>query len=105
MRARTVPSRGQQLADRLHAACSREGASLVQGARELPTLTRVAPNSVADGPLENTLTRARKILIDSGRVYMYGDSIVLEQGRGVDAKLIPLTAGARLEPIAPSLMA
>ena len=98
-------SRGQDLADRLFAACGLAENAPLPGARDLPALTGLTQDCAYLQPLENVAARARKILVDSGMVYVYGDSVVLEMGEPPDQSLVPLARGHKLESYTPALLA
>ncbi len=77
------------------------------GVRELPVLEGLTTNTVFDQLPENVIQNATELLVDSRRVFRYGNSIVMEadglEGRG--PTLVPLRRGATIEQGAASFLA
>jgi hypothetical protein len=90
-------SRGRDLAQRLRAGCALAGRAPTPGARDLPVLTGLTPTSLFLEPLENVRDQATRILLDSERVYLYGDDVVLEAIVGSDRRLVPLARYAAID--------
>jgi hypothetical protein len=98
-------SRGRDLAQRLRDGRTQAGQALLPGARDLPILTGLTPQSIFLDPLENVRDRATRILVDSGRVYAYGGDISYERIDGPHRCLVPLTRGVIVERSAAAIMA
>lgn len=81
--------------------------ALVPGARSLPILWGLTPNGGFIHPQENVLVQAADLLVESGRVYAYGEAIVFEVQRldGEGFGLTPLRTGASVEVGAEDLLA
>src|SRR5262249_19203802 len=69
------------------------------GARPLPVLWGLLPRAGFTQPQENILVQAIKLLSESGRVFTYGDSIVMVMRRidGAGDRLAPLRTGSVAE--------
>ena len=67
---------------RLNAARLLVTRALSSTARDLPKLTGVTQRGDYHQQLENVHTKLVEILIDDGRVYRQGNSIVFEESRG-----------------------
>jgi hypothetical protein len=98
-------SRGHALAERLQLAIQEVRNAPVAGAREIAVLTGLSPNMVCGSPIENVLADAERILLGSGKVFTYGDAVVLELGQGEQAHLVSLAVGHQTEAAAASLLA
>ncbi len=61
-------------------------------------LQGLSPSCTADVPLENVLVKAQQFLTESGKVYYYGNSVVMEVGAAGTRKLLTLTTGNKVEP-------
>src|ERR1700692_2937573 len=81
-------ARGISLADRIWRGRSLVVNALLPGARELPLLHGVTMQGHFTEPAENVLARARQLLMDSGNVFQFGNSIVVTVGEGAAARLI-----------------
>ena len=79
--------------------------SLSSTARDLPKLTGVTQRGDYTRPLENVHTELVEILIDDGRVYRQGNSIVFEESPGENGTLKTIAVGGTLEANAPGLLA
>lgn len=91
-------SRGQDLALRLFEGCREADRALRPGARRLPVLHGVTPQCTFTLPQENVLADAGQILIDSQRIYHYGDNIVIECVHDGEKKIETLATARRPEP-------
>jgi len=98
-------SRGAALTQRLAAAVRRGRCCLVDGARTLPVVRGITPGFTAVRPLENVLHEVQTVLVNSGKIYRYGDNVVMDVGEDEAARLLHLTAGTHMEPDAPHLLA
>src|ERR1039458_9721550 len=77
----------------------------IPGARDLPVLTGLSPSGTFQEPQENVLFYARDQLVQSGRVYRYGDSIVFETKTSANGPgLTPLRNGSAIETSARALL-
>jgi hypothetical protein len=56
-------------------------------------------------PVESVLAAGRQILVGSGRVFRYGNSIVMTKGDGQSGQLVSLWTGCAVEPGAESILA
>ena len=91
-------SRGWALAKRLNKAIGNERNALKPGARDLKVLRGVDARGVCDRPLENVLDEFTTFLIESGRVYRYGNNIVMESGQQQHGELVPLSISRTPQP-------
>ena len=98
MSRRRSTSRGEDLAARLRRGRDVAERAARPGARELPILEGVAPNTTFDRPQENVLAAARRILVDSGRVFTYGNAVVMDVGEGEQRRLVTVTTDGHAEP-------
>lgn len=105
MTAKKNKSRGAVLAERFWKGRVKAGRAAVPGARTLPMIEGVTTKTTYTLPAENVLARTREILVKSGVIYRYGDSIVYETKSGSEGCLVPLTLGPKVEPSASSLLA
>ena len=96
---------GAIFAKRFTAARQQLGRAPVEGARDLPKISGLNPNGTASVPVENIYAKATKILSDSGKVYRYGDSLMLETGTDQSPSLEHLTTGCESLPTAHALLA
>jgi len=94
-------SRGAALAERLERGRRRAERAPRPGTRDLPVLRGVKPSSVFTLPQENVLADARRILVEDGRVFAYGSTIVMNTGE----RLVALANDGKAESHAPSLLA
>ncbi len=97
--------RGQALAARLRDACACAAHAPRAGARDLPVLAGITPKSVFIEPLENVSARATEILVASGRVYAFGQSVVIELLDGDRRRLLALSQGGHVERFAAAVIA
>jgi hypothetical protein len=86
---------GEELEGQLLQAIREADRAPLPGARCLPVLCGARLRGGFTEPAENVLVRAVTILVESGRAYVYGDTIVLETQRldGGGAGLAPLRTG------------
>jgi len=98
-------SLGARLVERSKRATRIKGRSLQCGARNLPKIRGVNQQARFSRPQENVLLDVGGILADSGRVFRYGNSIVMEQGRGADGQLRPIAIDGVLEKTATGRLA
>jgi putative DNA primase/helicase len=70
----------------------------------LPVLEGARPSCTFTLPQENVLVRARHILVESGRVYTYGNSIVMEVEGESGRQLATVTNAGRAEQCAASML-
>ena len=103
--SRPDPSRGAQLAERLRRGCRTESRSLTQGARSLPTLHGVTQKCEFIVPQENVLTALGDILVDSGRIFKYGDNFCMTTRSGEQGRLVVLAMDGKIESHAFGLLA
>jgi hypothetical protein len=98
---------GDEVAEQLFQAIRAVGQAPRPGARPLPVLQGLTPKGAFTQPQENVLLDAVSILVHSGRVYRYGDAVVLETERldGGGSRLAPLRSGAKVETGAEDLLA
>lgn len=102
-RARTE-SRGTDLAERLQRGRRQAQNAIRSGARQLPVIHGVTPTCIFTGRQENVLAAARDILVESGKVFRYGNAVVLEMEHGTDKSLVTLATDHRVESAASSLL-
>lgn len=98
-------SRGATLANRIRRGRQRAERAARPGARELPILHGVTRYCEFRLPQENVLAAAGEILVESGRVYTYGSSIVVEIGDAGERRLVTVANDGRVEPYATSMLA
>src|SRR5262249_24935205 len=72
---------GAELAEQLQQAIHEADNAPLAGARNLPILSGLKPGGGFTAPQDNVLVGAATILAGSGRIYTYGDTIVLELQR------------------------
>jgi hypothetical protein len=76
------------------------------GSRVIPVVWGLNASCTAtDECLENILNEIGKILLDSGRIFVQGNSVVIEVGEGIEKHLAPLVIGGKIEPGAAALLA
>src|SRR4051794_35674673 len=105
--AKTKKTLGKELEEQLFQAIKAAQQAPLPGARQLPVLGGLSPKGGFTMPQENVLLQAVKHVADSGRVYLYGGTIVLEV-EGLDGNgraLAPLRTGAVVEVGAEDLLA
>jgi hypothetical protein len=98
---------GRELEDQLLQAIREAKVAPLPGARDLPVLFGLKARGGFTEPQENVLLKAVTILVASGRVYVYGDTVVLQVQR-LDSngiRLAPLRTGSVTEPGAADLLA
>ena len=66
-------------------------------AQDVVILSGLTPQCTAVAPWENVLAEAHDVLVRSGKIYRYGNSVVMEQGREAEAKLAPLATDTNVE--------
>jgi hypothetical protein len=103
--SKSKTSRGCDLAQRLHDGHAIAGRAPLPGARDIPLLTGLTPRCIYLEPLENVRKRATEILVESRRVYMYGNDISYERIDGSNRCLVPLTQGGVVERNAAAILA
>src|SRR5262249_41754469 len=76
-------------------------------ARDLPVLRGIDRRGDFLQPQENVLVLAANILVQSGKVFTFGDGVVMQVGEpdAPEAKLPPLRMGMSVEPGATGLVA
>ncbi len=90
-------TRGAELAERLQYGLRMAESALRPGARELPMLHGVTPRCEFVIPQENVLANLGGILIESDRVFRYGNSIVIETHDGDHRGLATLVTDHHIE--------
>jgi hypothetical protein len=98
-------SRGEALAARLSDARRAAQQAPLRGARPLPVVNGLDQSCRSVGPLENVLAQVHQILLDTPRVYMHGNNVVLELGEGDGARLCNLATGVDVNPCAAPMLA
>jgi len=98
-------SRGVHLHARFQQGLREAERAARPGARNLLKLRGITPNCHYSQPLENVLIEARELLVNSQKVYIYHNDVVMEVESEDVRCLVSLTTGHRIEPIAPSLLA
>jgi hypothetical protein len=93
---RSNTSRGSSLTKQLKTAVREEQNVLSPGARDLKILHGVDSRGVCDRPLENVLHDFTNFLVESERIYRYGNNVVMEKGREQQGKLITLSLDSTL---------
>ena len=78
MARRNNNSRGAALAARIHGGRLTADRAPRPGARSLPVIHGVTPGTVFSRPQENVLADTSLILVDSQRVFRYGNSVTVE---------------------------
>jgi hypothetical protein len=98
---------GEELEGQLTQAIHQAQQAPAPGARQLPVLQSLSPKGGFTVPQDNVLLQTAGYLAASGRVYVYGDSIMLEMEglEGQGRRLAPLRRGARVEVGAEDLLA
>jgi hypothetical protein len=90
-------SRGKALADRLYQGCKQAQNALLPGARDVGVIVGLTPNCTAEVPLENVLVVGEKLLVQSERIYRYGNNVVMEIGGPGEQRLLALATGSKVE--------
>ncbi len=80
-------SRGNALVTRMQQGQNQVERSPMEGSRRLPVLCGVTSSGKFIKPMEDVLPDARSLLVESARVYRYGNSIVME-GWDIDRKCL-----------------
>jgi hypothetical protein len=98
---------GDELAQQLMQAIHAVEHAPLPGARNLPVLSGLDRRGDFVLPQENVLVKATQILAASGKVYRYGDSIVMEveNTEGTGVILVPLRVGGKVESSAKGFLA
>jgi hypothetical protein len=98
---------GDELERQLFRALEEADNAPLPGARTLPILHGLKPKGGFTQPQENILLRATEILMESGRIYAYGDTLVMQTDRRDDIPgvLTPLRTGSIVEVGANDLLA
>lgn len=105
MSRRNVPNtRGADLAQRLLSGVRTAESALRPGARDLPVLHGVTTRCEFVIPQENFLADLGTRLIESDRVFRYGNSIVMETHDGDHRGLATLVTDHRIEPATAALL-
>jgi hypothetical protein len=97
-------SRGASLANRLNLGLREAACALPPGARRLPVLWGLTPRFQFTVPQESVLANLGQILLDSRRVYRYGNSVVLEMEEDGEHTLRPLAIDHNTEKPTASLL-
>jgi len=90
-------SRGADLTARLQRARRDAEHAPRQGARDLPVVEGFGGQYQTVVPLENVLAMIHDIIVDSHRVYRYGNSVVFELDDGEERRLTILSTGQVVE--------
>ncbi len=98
-------SRGAALASRIYQGRRETQKARLAGARDVGVLCGLTPNCTAEVPLENVLVEAQRFLTESGRVYRYGNGVVIAVGPAAEGKLLTLTTGSKIETSAAAQLA
>ena len=98
-------SRGEALAQRLQRGQIHAERAPLPSARQLPVLHGLTQGCVFIQPQENVLATARSILVESRRVYTYGNTIVMNADAGDDRYLATLVNGGHVEASAAAVLA
>lgn len=98
---------GDEVEQQLFQALKEADAAPLPGARDLPLLIGIKPSGGFTQPQENVLVKALDILVESNRLYVYGDTVVQETQRldGSGARLAPLRTGSVVEVGAEDMLA
>lgn len=96
---------GAHFAHRFYGARRELERALGAGARDLPRLLGLHPNGTAIVPIENIYAEATQVLIKTGKVYLYGENVVMETGASDILSLQRLTMGCELASSAQALLA
>lgn len=99
------PSLGAAFAQRFAAARRELRQAPRVGARDLPRLVGLNPNGTANAPIENLYAAATEMLAASGKVFVYGENVMLETGVRETLGLQRLTTGSDPVPSASALLA
>lgn len=98
-------SRGAELEQRFRQGWNLAESALQPGARELAVIRGLTPRGIAWGNLENLLSDITQVLVDSGRVYTYGEDVVLESGAELEhRRLKSLKVGNQVTSYAGNLL-
>ena len=92
----TSNSRGSDLVKRLYDGRKQAQECTIPGARDVGILDGLYPSGTADIPLENVLVNAQQILTKSGKVFCYGNNVVMEITTTGEKKLVTLTTGSEV---------
>jgi hypothetical protein len=98
---------GEELETQFFLAIKEANRALLPGARDLPVLFGVKPKGGFSQPQDNVILQAVNILEETGRAYVYGDTVVL-QVQGLDGsgmRLAPLRTGSIVTTGAEDLLA
>jgi len=107
MATNTQHTIGAELENQLFQALEEADRAPLPGARSLPILHGPMPKGGFTQPQENVLVRATQILAQSGRIYSYGDTKVMQTDGLADnpGVLTPLRTGSIVEAGANDLLA
>lgn len=97
-------SRGQDLVTRLFSGQRDAEQALRPGARRLPILRGLTPTCQFARPMENVLTDGGQVLVDSGRIFRYGNAVVLELEEHGGRTIQPLVTSHKAEGAAAALL-
>src|SRR5947209_6335970 len=98
-------SRGMALEKRLACAVAELKGMPIPGSRDLPVIQGVTSTGIAEGNLENVLVEIEQILVNSKRVYLYGNGVVLEASNNHGNGLLNLSSGNQVEKCASATLA
>jgi hypothetical protein len=101
----TNKTRGSDLAKRLWDGRKQAQNAPLPGARNISILHGLNTNCTFSVPLENVLVEAQKVLINSSRVYRYGNNAVMEVSTATEKALATLTTGNHVDPATATLLA
>jgi len=90
-------TRGAELEQRYRRGIQMAGRAIQPGARELAVLTGVTQQCSFLEPQENVLARLGTILVSSGRIYRYGNDIVMELIDGDKRSIVNLSTSRTME--------
>lgn len=100
------PTPAEQLVSGLFAAVKTAETAPPPGSRDLPVIGGVTPGGLFVVPQESVLHQVGRVLVDSGRVFVYGNSLVVTTtAAGDDAVVIPIRTGVQVEVWAPGVLA
>ena len=100
----TGNSRGADLVERLRRGRQQAERAARSGARHLPKIHGLTPSNQFFYPMENVLAETREILIESERVFCYGNMVMMECGGDDDKHLVSLMTDQRIEAGASGLL-
>jgi len=101
----TSNTRGHDLAQRFYRGLAQAQRAPRSGSRQLPIVTGLTHSCLFHRPIENVLADVGELLITSRRVFLHGNSPVLEVENGIEKKLVTLATAYKVASSASALLA